>query len=403
MDKTINYVVRTKGDTKISPKSINIDGSDDPFYRYKMRQLYVQVVGRGKMIKTVLLNVDDVCKDLKIPSPYMTAYLGYEIGAKTKYDPKKPERERAIISGDLDPTDLSIHVKKFISDVILCVHCKLPEVTMVVDEDAGEVINTCRSCGGKSVLDALKAKFKQHILNHPVNAQTMMSKNEIKVRAKQDIAAMEAQKPTKPVKEAKEKSKKSKTKKDQEEEDDEEWSVSLSEEAIKERRKHLLPDNVQAIISKTDENGADTEEHQDPASQLQAFITENPKGDIAAKVKSIQEEFQFSNSKRAPLLFDVLFSESETVPTLTKYLPVFKKLMVDRSSKIGLLECFVKLFSTYKNDKAMIKALEQIYDNEVVDEETLLYWYDKKLSIPAAKTALAPFVTWLREAEEEEE
>jgi len=312
MDKTINYVIKTKGDTKISPKSINIDGSDDPFYRYKMRQLYVQVVGRGKMIKTVLLNVDDVSKDLKIPPAYMTAYLGYEIGAKTKYDPKKPERERAAISGDLDSGDLSIHLKKFIQEVILCECCKLPEVTLYVDEQTNEIINTCRSCGGKSVLNHLKAKFKQHILNHPINPQ--LSKNEMKVRTKQDLSELEAPKKAK-SKETK------KVKKKAEEDDDEEWSVSLSAEAIQERRKHLLPDNVQNIIEKSQEE----EDPINPTIELQGFICQNPKGDFAAEIKRLQEKHNFSNAKRVPLLFDVLFSESENFPALTKYIPVLKK------------------------------------------------------------------------------
>jgi len=58
----------------------------------------------------------------------------------------------------------------------------------------------------------------------------------------------------------------------------------------------------------------------------------------------------------------------------------------------------------HQNDKArMIKSLNELYDSEVVDEETILSWYDKKLSDEYAKTVLAPFINWLREAEEESE
>jgi len=180
MDKIINYAVQTKGDTKIVPKTINIDGSDDPFYRYKMRQLYLQVVGRGKMIKTVLLNVDDVAKDLKIPPQYMNAYMGYEIGANTKYDSKKPDRERAFISGEYESAQISTIMKKFINDVILCERCKLPEVTLIIED--GVIINVCRSCGARTVLNNLKPRFEQYILHNPVDAN--ISKNEMKVRTK---------------------------------------------------------------------------------------------------------------------------------------------------------------------------------------------------------------------------
>lgn len=61
----LEYVVRVNAGQKVQPKIISIRGTTDMFDRYKMRQLFVQVIGKGKMIRTVLLNVDDVAKDLK--------------------------------------------------------------------------------------------------------------------------------------------------------------------------------------------------------------------------------------------------------------------------------------------------------------------------------------------------
>jgi len=387
MEKTVLYAVRTKGDTKISPKSINIDGSDDPFYRYKMRQLYLQVVGRGKMIKTVLLNVDDVAKDLKIPPQYMTAYLGYEIGAKTKYDSKKPDRERASISGDYESAQLSTIVKKFIQDVILCEYCKLPEVTLTIENDS--IINTCRSCGGRTTLSGLKLKFSQHILNHPIDAQ--VSKNEMKVRTKQDLSSLEAPKV---------KSKKSK--KNENEDDDVEWSVSMSEDAVNERRKNLLPPAITEDIVQTKDEDEETKEPEDPSKELQIFIEKNPKGDVVAEMKRLQEKYGFTNSKRALVLFEALF-DTEKIPSFKKYIPTFKKLFIDKKSKIGLLGSCAIHFSGLKNDKAFNKALEELYENEIIDEDTILYWYDKRLTDTYTKNAIAPFISWLREAEEESE
>jgi len=385
MDKTINYAVRTKGDTKIVPKTINIDGSEDPFNRYKMRQLYLQVVGRGKMIKTVLLNIDDVAKDLKIPPQYMTAYLGYEIGAKTKYDAKKPDRERASISGDYSSAQLSAIVKKFILDMILCEFCKLPEVTLTIEDEL--IINTCRSCGGRTVLSGLKPKFSQHILNHRVDAE--LSKNEIKVRTKQDLSSLEAPK-----------AKSKKTKKD-DDEDNIEWSVSMSQDAVNERRKHLLPTALtENIVQTKEEEESNTAE--DPTKELQEFIKNNPKGDIAAELKRLQEIYQFTNSKRAPVLFEVLF-DFESLPNFKPYIPTFKKLFIDKKSKIGLLGSCARLFAQLKNDKAFNKALEVLYETEIIDEDTLIYWYDKRLTDAYTKKAITPFITWLREAEEESE
>ena len=41
--------------------------ADDPFYRYKMPQMQVQTIGKGKMIRTAFCNVDDVAKSLHVP------------------------------------------------------------------------------------------------------------------------------------------------------------------------------------------------------------------------------------------------------------------------------------------------------------------------------------------------
>jgi len=189
METKVRYVVKTSGSSKITPKNINIDGSDDPFYRYKMRELYAQVVGKGKMIKTVLLNIDDVAKDLKVPPAYMTAYLGYELNAQTKYDAKKPDRERASISGDIDADKMSSKIVSFIQEFVLCPKCKLPETTLSVDKKTQDINAACRSCGERSTL-SLRDNFKRYIINHPHHFT--VAKEEKAVRKKQEAAAKEA-------------------------------------------------------------------------------------------------------------------------------------------------------------------------------------------------------------------
>lgn len=243
MDKTPKYVVKTSGSEKLTPKLLNIDGSDDPFYRYKMRQLYVQVVGKGKMIKTNILNVDEVSKDLKVSPSYLTAYLGYETGAQFKYDPKKPDRQKAYISGDLDAASLTLQMQKMIKELVLCRNCNLPEITMFVNKN--EISTSCRSCGEKTILDNLREKFSQFILNHP--SKPLTSKEEKAVKKKQDEATQEMEKgeeeeaPPAP-KEKKEKTVKKvrKPKKvvveEDDDDDDVEWSVPTDAESVAARR-----------------------------------------------------------------------------------------------------------------------------------------------------------------------
>jgi len=407
MEKAVLYVVKTSGNTKISPKLINIDGSEDPFYRYKMRQLFVQVVGKGKMIKTVLLNVDDVAKDLKVHPSHLTAFLGYENGAQWKFDAKNSVRERASISGDLDEKDLSSMMKKFIVEFVLCPRCKLPEVTLFVEEKVKVMSITCRGCGEKTILKTLKSKFSSYILNHKFEPIT--TKEEKVVKKKQQEATTEAKPEPKSESSAennietdvveepqieKESEKKKKKSKDEDEDDDVVWSCSTSQEAVKQRRQCAIPDSVNTILSATAVKS-------DPLSQLNSFIEKNPKGNIAAEVKRIQRESGFPNSKRGPLLFEVLF-QPDMVPNVSQYKNVFCELITDIPSKMSVLDCVEKL--CYPNlIKKTPRILKSFYDDEIVDEETILKWYDHKLSNQDVKKELIPFIKWLREAEEESE
>jgi len=408
MEKELPYVVKTLGNTKLIPKLINIDGSEDPFYRYKMRQLFVQVVGKGKMIKTVLLNVDDVAKDLKVHPSHLTAYLGYEIGAQYKYEPKNSVRERASISGDLDAKDLSSMMKKFIQEFILCPRCKLPEVTLFVDEKAKVISITCRSCGEKTILKNLKLKFAQYILNHPFEPITTKEEKVVKKKQKEATTEVKTEIKTEsssglineeivvdlsisPASQGEVEKKKKKSK--DEEDDGVEWSCSTSVEAVKQRRQSAIPESVNTILSATPQVKSD------PLSQFKSFIENNPKGNIAAEVKRIQREFGLSTSKRAPLLFEVLF-EPDIVPNVHQYKNVFLELITDVPAKMSLLDCIEKL-SYPKLIKKAPRILKDFYDDEILDEDSILSWYDTKLSNSDVKKELEPLIQWLREAEEE--
>jgi len=204
------------------------------------------------MIKTVLLNIDDVSRDLKVVTSYITSYIGYEIVDSSKYEPKKPDRERASISGDLDAKELSIIVKRFIREMILCSNCNLPEITLNVEKKS--IIASCRSCGSKTALN-LKPKLHQFIVNHPVQ---LISKEEKVVKKKQEEVMKESAASAAATSNLEnggesteipknEKSKSRKTKKEGEE-DNVEWSISTSPQAVKNRRREMQPESAQALF-----------------------------------------------------------------------------------------------------------------------------------------------------------
>eukprot|EP01115_Flamella_aegyptia_P005831 TRINITY_DN24587_c0_g1_i1.p1 TRINITY_DN24587_c0_g1~~TRINITY_DN24587_c0_g1_i1.p1 ORF type:complete len:123 (+),score=28.09 TRINITY_DN24587_c0_g1_i1:196-564(+) len=100
---------------KDKPKIITLV-PNDPGSRYKTRQLQIQVVGKSKMIKTFLVNILDVSKDMQVPPSWIGTFMGYEIGAQAKFDAKKPERQQAHITGEHEVKDLSAILQKNLKD-----------------------------------------------------------------------------------------------------------------------------------------------------------------------------------------------------------------------------------------------------------------------------------------------
>jgi len=229
----------------------------------------------------------------------------------------------------------------------------------------------------KDHIKNLKFKFAQYILNHPFEPIT--TKEEKVVKKKQKEATTEAKSESSGnaneailVNQTQGESEKKKKKSNDDDDDGIEWSCSTSAEAVNQRRQSAIPESVNTILCATPQVKSDA------LSQLKSFVEKNPEGNIAAEVKRIQREFGFTNSKRGPLLFEVLF-EPDMIPNVDLYKNVFLELITDVPSQLSVLECIEKL--CYPNlIKKSSRILKEFYDVEIVDEDTILKWYDTKLS-----------------------
>jgi len=147
----------------------------------------------------------------------------------------------------------------------------------------------------------------------------------------------------------------------------------------------MLPDSVKNLIVLGDNQRGD------PCSELQQFIQANPEGDIVSEVKRLQGVYGFPNNKRAHLLFDVLF-EPNKIPNIKQQKQVLSGLIVDESSQMGVLECVEKLCSSGPLLKKVVLIVKEFYDQEIIDESTLLKWYDYRLTNQDIQKELASFI-----------
>lgn len=400
--KTPPYVVKI---SKEQPKRLTLVPGE-PTSRYKTRQLQIQVVGRSKMIRTSLLNVTDVAKDMLIPAQYIGQFMGYVIGAQARFDAKKPERERAYLSGEHAPGDLSKVLFKFIQEVLLCPQCGLPEIDLC--PQGKKIFGRCRACGGNERMQFSEDKFLKYVLNHPPG-NVDMQKTKGKQKGKKN---RERNNPNnKAADDEEEEPSKADSGNDEPENSDDaepdlteaekaeldklasqasttEWTVDTSEEAARQREQELLPESVSL--------------DQDIKNLLQTA------GDaVDVKLREMQSARKIANERFIPLVFNAMFPDSrrgQFREDLTKFTPALTKV-IDGKSDIQML--FLESVVLHLSGSIMKQTpiiFKQLYDNDLIEEDAFLKWKGMNKSNDQAVIAVAaPFLNWLEEAEEESE
>lgn len=410
----MEYVVRVSGSQKLTPKIMNMNGDDDPFNRYKMRQLYVQVVGKGKMIKTIFLNLDDVSHDLKVPPSFVTAYMGYEIGTPSK----QPDRDRpGSISGEYDSMYLSGVLRKMIHEFIMCPNCHQPECVVAVHQKSKKITLECGGCRASSV-PVLKEKFQKFILNN----EGQLKEIKTTTSAAKALAAKRSPKEKEKEKEGDEdedglgngKEREKKNAKSNgagdnsgEGEDEEDWATSTSEEAIRERQLKLLPDRLKSLVLDPSTKKAAKVELS-PLDALRAHFAEfgatHTPQEVLEEIKRLQKERNFDATHKVHCFFASLQTGKDFPTHLNENKEVLKEIIQGEE----LQSTFLDLLEDLDGDEALSKKiptlLHTLYDDELLEEEVILKWGSGKhrtqFGAILRKNA-TPFIEWLQNAEEE--
>ena len=143
-----------------------------------MERLQSKIEGKGNGIKTVIVNLSSVAASLSRPPscisfnplylcPYVTnitsdviKYFGFELGAQTNTNPAD---DRWIINGAHEASKLQDYLDGFINKFVLCKHCKNPETDVNIKD--GHITLDCKACGRRTDVD-LRLKLSSFILKN---------------------------------------------------------------------------------------------------------------------------------------------------------------------------------------------------------------------------------------------
>jgi len=411
----------------------------DPFYRYKMERLQSKVEGKGNGIKTVVVNLSNVAHQLARPPNYVIKYFGFELGAQTNIDPKD---DRWIINGSHEASKLQDYLDGFINKYILCKDCKNPET--VVNVKDGEILLDCKACGKITKAD-MRHKLASFILkSQPKKGKKDKSTKKADRKARKEAerngtagdddangnglspgdsgsdqggeeengdmgmdAGSDDELTRKINAEAKELNEPAVKDKEIE------WSVDVSEEAIKARAK-ALPDDLKASLALEDEDGADGPNAYDELfdwfekkAEEAGGVTKVESVEVYVKAKDLGIEHKH---RTLQVLAQCLFDD-QIVKQIEGRAAMLKKMITSEKHEkafLGGLETFV---GERKPNliPSVSPILLKIYENDLVSEETLKAWGGKasKKYVDIAtsrkvRKSAEKFIEWLETAEEDE-
>eukprot|EP00897_Mesotaenium_endlicherianum_P006137 jgi/Mesen1/5551/ME000280S04668 len=453
--------------------NIGEDNKDDGFYRYKMPRLMTKIEGRGNGIKTNLVNMVDVAKALARPPAYTTKFFGCVLGAQSKFDDKTGV---STVNGAHDTSTLVKHLEVFIKKYVQCYGCGNPETEIIITKTQ-MIQMKCAACGYVSDVDMrdklttfilnnppeakkLKSKGMRRAEKERLKAGESLDEDPKKVKGKKKKGDDEKKEKKSSKKGQKEEDQKESPEasqqgdeNDEDDDDDIEWQTDTSAAAAEARIKEQLSAATSEMVM-VSTNGADSPKK--VKTPKESFIAKkSPK--VAPKVEEEEEEEeeQVSTQLKELSLHDKLVqdlkdyiathslaevaSHVQAKGTLTSGLMValfealfdgygkgvhkevakkkalLLKIVPDEESQIMLLKAVEVYFGKTNPDalKEVAHILKVVYDEDVVEEEQILAWYDDKTSGTAlgltpeqsatVKSASAPFVKWLRDAEPESE
>jgi len=376
----------------------------DAFYRYKMPRLQAKVEGKGNGIKTVIVNMVDVARALGRPPTYVTKYFGCELGAQTQFDIKN---ERYIVNGSHEAGKMQDMLDGFIKKFVLCAQCDNPETVLKVKKNI--IGASCKACGHIYTMD-MRHRVTTFMCKNPpekeidAHGESLTKKKERKKGDKKtgsDEDDMDM--PTNGHNNINE----------GEDEDDLDWGEDTSEEAVK-ARMEALSGGLGGLVIDNDMEKPETDRinifHQFVKQKIQS-------GPLTAQVHKdiLGEAERLEIKNKAPIVLCELLFDAKMVKD--KQIKKNKGLLIrfcheNQKAQKYLMGGLEKTIET--NETTLLtrvpNILKDMYEEDIIEEEVIIDWakkvskkYVSKEMAAKIHEKAAPFVKWLKEAEEESE
>lgn len=385
----------------------------DLYYRYKMPRICAKVEGKGNGIKTVIVNMAEVAKALNRPATYPTKYFGCELGAQTQFDHKN---ERFIVNGSHDASKLQDLLDGFIRKYVLCPECDNPETDLTVVAKKETISQSCKACGYHGLIK-VQHKVNTFILKNPPTqnpAQQGASLTEGKrsKRSKKGDGSDSQNTNGDQSKDSDDFNNSKVSGNNDDDDDDGQWATEVSEEAVRARMQDLSEGAKNITISE------DTEKTE--KQRMDIFYEYVKKRRDAGDLDNIQVHKEVHNeakrlevNTKSPLILAELLFSANLVNDIKKHRGLLLRFTHEdeKAQKylLGGVEQVIALHAAKLMDKVAI-ILKLFYDTDLLDEKIILDWASKVSKKYVSKEVAtqihdkaAPFIKWLKEAEEESE
>ncbi|KAH9257256.1 hypothetical protein BASA81_004413 [Batrachochytrium salamandrivorans] len=381
---------------------LNINGSTDPSYRYKMPRVVGKVEGRGNGIKTVIVNCREVAASLKRPTEQLTKFIGLQMGASSRID-----HDKSIVNGAIETQELQKLVTLYIEKFVLCPKCGNPETVQKLNSVAGSskksqglVVLKCKACGETTEVDNSHRLITQ-ILKEIAESTSKESSNDAKdskksskekdvpgvknnADAQSEAAAAAEQgkssekssekKEKKPKKESKKESKKSSSK------------DKADPEAFKQAMERLSTGLDSALL---DGQELDGDSALDLATNLLNEFGLVDKRDLMPLVWSAcvasRPAKASASVEKFKLVLGAAAREGKKNPA---------RLLSSAASYAGEDEKIIKTIPL---------AIKALFDCDVVSDDDVLAWFEKASLDIRVKKQLGPLIEWLQAEDDEDD